>query len=446
MLRGLNYARKTHEEKREERLVSLRDALEMMERLEPEEQGAVRDHLVRLGTMKTLAGDVAQAASTISSKDGPAKGEGWKSAPARSTIPPSIDTAGDAESVSSHTAAATPSPGATAAPDELDSLERIANMVDTLTEHVTSYRESLQTPEISLFPTQTVLEEALERVKELEDLYESLDEEDVRMRPAPKTGVSPSTTSAPVTSQTSLTSPGSSAGVVEVDFASEVEAETSSAEAMHEAQRLERERERDQEWLAEKMSEIMPPSLFSETRRQAAMSIEEGRILEASLGVCMSLPSPSPSPSPSAPTPPPTAVITSAKAKVPNARTTAHSQPDDLNPLSGIDPLRRLDDLIEAVPGTKAIYERALGQPSKHTYIDCQDLLHRMGVPVVLADAPYEAEGLATALTKAGLADWVASEDSDVIPLGVRLPSMKSICPGSLQYTQHTQLVAGWCD
>lgn len=358
------------------------------------EQGAVRDHMDRarslggLGKGKGKSGVSEAGAVTIPKVvgdhmkvPGPAK--------RYQPVKPADVLEGQPGPAGADTATLDPSKDST--PDELASLQRIADMVDTLSTHITSYRASLQTPEISLFPTRTVLEEALERVKELEDLYESLDEpeQDVRMRPAPRAG-----TPLPVKDES--------------DSVPEPAAMTEGDEPMHEALRLERERERDQEWLVEKMSEIMPPSLFSESRRQAAMSVEEGRILDAFLGSSMPVASAN------------EASLASPPSTTPSADRSARTeQSAPVDPLFDIDPQRRLADLLESVPETRSIYDRALGQPTKHTYLDCQDLLHRMGVPVILADAPYEAEGLATALAKAGMADWVATEDSDVIPLGV---------------------------
>jgi hypothetical protein len=42
-----------------------------------------------------------------------------------------------------------------------------------------------------------------------------------------------------------------------------------------------------------------------------------------------------------------------------------------------------------------------------------------MGVPVIEAEPPFEAEGVASALAKRGLVDYVGTEDSDVIAYDV---------------------------
>jgi hypothetical protein len=88
--------------------------------------------------------------------------------------------------------------------------------------------------------------------------------------------------------------------------------------------------------------------------------------------------------------------------------------------LDFIDPLVRLDQLRrQDSPARKAIYERALQVPTQRIFAQCRELLQRMGVPVVFAEVPFEAEGLAAALAKEGLVDYVGTEDSDAIPLGV---------------------------
>lgn len=65
-------------------------------------------------------------------------------------------------------------------------------------------------------------------------------------------------------------------------------------------------------------------------------------------------------------------------------------------------------------------YARALNWPLADDHQACCDLLLLMGVPVLTANIPYEAEGLAAALANAGAVDYVGSEDSDVVVYGVR--------------------------
>lgn len=81
--------------------------------------------------------------------------------------------------------------------------------------------------------------------------------------------------------------------------------------------------------------------------------------------------------------------------------------------------LTRVDELIVKAPLVKGIYERALALPTSKDHRDCKDLLIRMGVPVISAPVPYEAEGLASTLALRGLVDFVGTEDSDVIAYGV---------------------------
>ena len=411
--------------------------------MDAEEQGAVRDHLSRGGLLEGLGPLSKSGSGTVKVDDAATRSTSQGAFEAIEVIekskldtvsPPPATSPYPSQPASSTSTSAKPTDQGS--PDELASLERIADMTDTITSHIQQYRESLQTPEISLFPTQTVLEEALERVKELEDLYESLDDADIRMRPAPRSGsprgsASPELAGADGMTGTVSTLSTSPEIIFETGPAADDTAPLVSGEQveMHEALKLERARERDQEWLVEKMSEIMPPSLFSESRRQVAMSDEEGRILQAFLR-----PASSPSVNnemlaspelPSVPVPPivPPPLTPSATTARPgrSRATTPPSLTPEQDPLEDVDPLDRLTDLLAQVPETKGIYDRALGQPNKYTYLDCQDLLHRMGVPVIMADAPYEAEGLATALQRSGLADWVATEDSDVLPLGVSL-------------------------
>lgn len=71
-------------------------------------------------------------------------------------------------------------------------------------------------------------------------------------------------------------------------------------------------------------------------------------------------------------------------------------------------------------------YLRALDMPLEEHHADCRALLTAMGVPVVMAPIPFEAEGLASAMVLAGVADYVGTEDSDAIAYGVSLPCRQS--------------------
>jgi len=57
----------------------------------------------------------------------------------------------------------------------------------------------------------------------------------------------------------------------------------------------------------------------------------------------------------------------------------------------------------------------------KITYEESKDILRAMGVPCVESTGPYEAEALASSLVLNGCADYVASEDTDVLIYGAPL-------------------------
>ncbi|OCH86804.1 PIN domain-like protein [Obba rivulosa] len=60
-------------------------------------------------------------------------------------------------------------------------------------------------------------------------------------------------------------------------------------------------------------------------------------------------------------------------------------------------------------------YRRRTSPPTQETYEQCREILEAMGVPCIVSDGPYEAEALASALVLQGHADYVASEDTDVL-------------------------------
>ncbi|PVF97437.1 PIN domain-like protein [Serendipita vermifera] len=66
-------------------------------------------------------------------------------------------------------------------------------------------------------------------------------------------------------------------------------------------------------------------------------------------------------------------------------------------------------------------YKRRTKLPTQRTYQDVKELLAVMGIPCLEPEAGYEAEGLASAIVLAGHADFVVSEDSDVIIYGAPL-------------------------
>lgn len=60
-------------------------------------------------------------------------------------------------------------------------------------------------------------------------------------------------------------------------------------------------------------------------------------------------------------------------------------------------------------------YQRRTNSPTTQTYEECKELLHAMGVPCIESPGPFEAEALACALVTHGHADYVVSEDTDVL-------------------------------
>lgn len=57
-------------------------------------------------------------------------------------------------------------------------------------------------------------------------------------------------------------------------------------------------------------------------------------------------------------------------------------------------------------------YERRTNFPTDQTYEDAKILLTAMGIPCIQSEAPFEGEGLASAIVLAGHADFVVSEDT----------------------------------
>ncbi|KAJ6495247.1 PIN domain-like protein, partial [Mycena sanguinolenta] len=60
-------------------------------------------------------------------------------------------------------------------------------------------------------------------------------------------------------------------------------------------------------------------------------------------------------------------------------------------------------------------YQRRNNPPTAQTYDEAKELLRTMGVPCIDTSGTYEAEALASSLVLNGLADYVASEDTDVV-------------------------------
>ncbi|KAH9836345.1 PIN domain-like protein [Rhodofomes roseus] len=60
-------------------------------------------------------------------------------------------------------------------------------------------------------------------------------------------------------------------------------------------------------------------------------------------------------------------------------------------------------------------YERRTHPPTAETYVESKEILRAMGVPCIESTGPFEAEALASSLVLHGYADYVASEDTDVL-------------------------------
>jgi hypothetical protein len=66
--------------------------------------------------------------------------------------------------------------------------------------------------------------------------------------------------------------------------------------------------------------------------------------------------------------------------------------------------------------------------------------LRVMGVPVLEAKIPFEAEGLAASLALSGLADYVGTEDSDVLAYKVSFPISSALTIGTSATESFQQL------
>nr|XP_019012013.1 uncharacterized protein I206_02851 [Kwoniella pini CBS 10737]OCF50794.1 hypothetical protein I206_02851 [Kwoniella pini CBS 10737] len=188
---------------------------------------------------------------------------------------------------------------------------------------------------------------------------------------------------------------------------------TSNAEGQDRSkEEKDKDREEKLEELDYALEELLPLNQISETPRQMALSREEGKIISDILST--------------PPLPPFKSAYPTLTSKPQSEIATATSE--EPSEVYEEDPIERLDNLIKfELPMVKSIYERALDIPSAADHEDCKEFLKVMGVPVLEAKIPYEAEGLASALAKNGLVDYVATEDSDV--LAYEGPLLKNISP-----------------
>lgn len=87
-------------------------------------------------------------------------------------------------------------------------------------------------------------------------------------------------------------------------------------------------------------------------------------------------------------------------------------------PLSDVPPLETESALMTLAERSTVIsqsYQRRSNSPTTQTYEECKELLHAMGAPCIESSGPFEAEALACALVTHGHADYVVSEDTDVL-------------------------------
>ncbi|KAG5635507.1 hypothetical protein H0H81_011015 [Sphagnurus paluster] len=62
-----------------------------------------------------------------------------------------------------------------------------------------------------------------------------------------------------------------------------------------------------------------------------------------------------------------------------------------------------------------ASFERRMNPPTRQTYSECMEILDVMGIPCLKSSGAFEAEALAASMVLNGQADYVASEDTDVL-------------------------------
>jgi len=150
--------------------------------------------------------------------------------------------------------------------------------------------------------------------------------------------------------------------------------------------------------LDEALEQVVPEEVFRESKSQKELTEEEGRIIRIFL-----------------------------------AGPSSGNDRDEIEEIFTPDhrpPMARLDDLIQVQPEVRQIYQRALNMPSSSDHDACRELVLKMGVPVLEARIPYEAEGLAASLANAGLVDFVGTEDSDVLAYEVSWQAGRSVADG----------------
>ncbi|KAG1823472.1 PIN domain-like protein [Suillus subaureus] len=78
-------------------------------------------------------------------------------------------------------------------------------------------------------------------------------------------------------------------------------------------------------------------------------------------------------------------------------------------------PETTLATLAEKSGALSESYARRASPPTTQTYEESKEILRAMGVPCIESEGPFEAEALASSLVIHGIADYVASEDTDVL-------------------------------
>ncbi|KII84254.1 hypothetical protein PLICRDRAFT_95239 [Plicaturopsis crispa FD-325 SS-3] len=76
---------------------------------------------------------------------------------------------------------------------------------------------------------------------------------------------------------------------------------------------------------------------------------------------------------------------------------------------------KRVSTLEEKSTLLSDSYDRRSNPPTAQTYDESREILRAMGTPCIDSSGPFEAEALASALVLHGCADYVASEDTDVL-------------------------------
>ncbi|KAL1726263.1 PIN domain-like protein [Schizophyllum commune] len=80
-----------------------------------------------------------------------------------------------------------------------------------------------------------------------------------------------------------------------------------------------------------------------------------------------------------------------------------------------------IDTLMQKSALMHASFDRRAHPPTEATYRESKEILAVLGVPCIDATGAFEAEALASAMVLGGLADYVVSEDTDVLVYGAPL-------------------------